>query len=73
VAFHIPLFIYGKSPGLPQYINFFKMKEADIRKSVVTLLVSFMVVTSQNTDPHYGTLFTPLILLVLGFAYSSLP
>jgi hypothetical protein len=65
--------MYGKSPVLPQCINFFKLKEDDIRKGVVTLLVSFMVVASQNTHPHYGTLFTPLILLVLGFAYSSLP
>jgi hypothetical protein len=26
-------------------------------------------VASQNTDPHYETLFSPLILLALGFAY----
>jgi hypothetical protein len=69
VAFHIPLFIYGKSPGLPQCINFLKLKEGEIRKSAVTLLMSFIEVASQNTDPHYETLFSPLILLALGFAY----
>jgi hypothetical protein len=57
VAFRIPLFIYGKSPGLPQRINFFKFKEADVRKSVVTLSVSFFMVASQK----YGSTLWNLI------------
>jgi hypothetical protein len=42
-------------------INCFKLKEVDVKNSVATLLVTCIMVASQNTDPHYGVYLLPVL------------